>query len=281
MEYLGEKYVINDYAVIADGNRNLEIAELQEGDIISLYGKDHEIYSISLDSGHGYVKLLNDSYFSGGFVEFGKLIKPVSEGMLLTVPEGTYNMLISNDGISGQIEVTVGRNQEVSVDLGGIDTEKKYGNILFALNPSTASVYVDGVRVNTSGPVKMEYGIHQLIVMASGYQTLTEYIKVGSASASFSIELKKTDTQETEKDSQSSSQSSEKKSGSENGSNSSEKASSESSQKPSDNSSEKSSEENSEENSNQGGSSEGDASTTNPKVYIDAPVGVEVPFDQA
>ena len=279
MEYLGEKYVINDYAVIADGNRNLEIAELQEGDIISLYGKDHEIYSISLDSGHGYVKLLNDSYFIGGFVEFGKLIKPVSEGMLLTVPEGTYNMLISNDGISGQIEVTVGRNQEVSVDLGGIDTEKKYGNILFALNPSTASVYVDGVRVNTSGPVKMEYGIHQLIVMASGYQTLTEYIKVGSASASVSIELKKTDTQETEKDSQSSSQSSEKKSGSENGSNSSEKASSESSQKPSDNSSEKSSEENSEENSNQGSSSEGDASTTNPKVYIDAPVGVEVYVD--
>lgn len=277
MEYLGDKYVIDDFAVIADGNRNLEIAELQEGDIISLYGKDHEIYSISVDSGHGYVRLLNDSYFIGGFVEFGKLIKPVSEGMLLTVPEGTYNMLISNDGISGQIEVTVGRNQEVSVDLSGIDTEKKYGNILFALNPSNASVYVDGARVNTSGPVKMEYGIHQLIVMASGYQTLTEYIKVGSASASVSIELKKTNTQDTEDDSQGSSQSSEKKSGSENGS--SESGSSNSSEKSSDGSSEKSSEAGSEDISEKSSSSEGDASTTNPKVYIDAPVGVEVYVD--
>lgn len=293
LDYLTDRYVLDDYLVIADHNQSLEVSELQEGDVITLYGKDHVIYSISLESGHGYVKLANDNYFIGGFIEVGKIIKHISENMILTVPEGKYNIIVSNDGISGTKEVTVGRNQEVVVDLGDIDTEKKYGNILFVLSPENAVVFVDGVKVDSSAPVKMEYGIHQLIVMAEGYTTLSEYINVGSPSASINVTLTKANgTSEKNSEKTSDSENSSEKNSSEKASSSdSEKKSEEDSNNHGDNpswgseltcemkSEDESSSNNSESNSEGKSESSSQSASTVPKVYIDAPVGAEIYVD--
>ena len=48
-------------------------------------------------------KLLEgDEYFIGGWIEVGQsIIQPVTEDMLLVVPEGTYDVRISNKGNDG------------------------------------------------------------------------------------------------------------------------------------------------------------------------------------
>ncbi len=296
--FLNEEYKLDDFLVISDGNMNLDKMEISKGDVISVCGKDHTIYSIYLQSGHGYLRLENDEYFVGGWIEVGnKIIRSISEDMLLTVPEGSYEVLVSNDGITGVKSVTIGRNQEVTLDLGDIDVEKKYGNVLFVLNPSDAELFVDGKKVDTGAPVSMEYGIHQLICRAEGYETTASYIKVGEPSASITLTLTESADSGDEDSSESSSQnssennsqnSSESSSNSENSSenssgnnsseNSSQSSSENSSQSSGSNSSENSSSSESSSDSGSTGSSSGTASTS-AKVYVDGPSGTEIYVD--
>ena len=285
MQLLGEEYKLDDYLVIASVQETMERMELHPGDVLTVYGKDHTIYSMHLDKGHGYLRLENDTYFINGWIEVGnKAITRISENMLLTVPEGTYDVLVSNEGISGTKHVTVGRNQEVTLDLGDIEHEVKYGNVLFVLNPASATLFIDGKSVETNAPVSLEYGIHQLICRADGYDTLSSYIKVGDEYASITITLTSQDKDSSdeenseedssEKDSSSSKDSSEK--GSEGAVSNSEQSSSEKSEASSSESSDgegSASEKEPEENNSE--------VTTNPvgKVYIDAPEDVEVYLD--
>lgn len=273
--FLGEEYKLDDFLVISDGNLTMDKMELSKGDVISICGNDHTIYGIYLQSGHGYLRLENDAYFVGGWIEVGnKIIRAVTEDMLLTVPEGTYDVLISNDGISGEKSVTIGRNQEVTLDLGDIDVEKKYGNVLFILSPSDAQLYVDGEKKDTSVPVSMEYGIHQLICRADNYDTMSSYIKVGEPSASISLTLTPSDEEDAdEDDSESTSDSSsESSSGSTSGS-------SESSSGNSENTSGSSSENNSQNNSGGEGNVSSGTASTSAKIYLDGPEGTEIYVD--
>ena len=299
MTLLGEEYKLDDYLVIASESETIDRMELHEGDMLTIYGKDHTIYSMHLEQGHGYLRLENADYFIGGWIEVGnKVIQKVTENMLLTVPEGTYEVLVSNDGVTGVKNATIGRNQEVSIDLGDIEFEKKMGSVLFVLQPSDATLYVDGAKVNTGGPVSLEYGIHQLICRAADYETMSSYIKVGSPYASVTLTLTKEDAEDSsEKDSEKSSEDSSDKKDEDSSESSTERSTEDSSEKSTEDSTESSSEKSTEdssesssekddEDSSSENSSEDDSEeepevevTEGAKVYIDAPEGVDVSLD--
>ena len=288
--FLNEEYKLDDFLVISDGNMNLDKMELSKDDVITICGKDHTVYSIFLQSGHGYLRLENDEFFVGGWIEVGnKIIRSITEDMLLTVPEGSYEVLVSNDGITGIKQVTIGRNQEVSLDLGDIDVEKKVGNVLFVLNPGEAELFVDGAKVDTGAPVPLEYGIHQLICRAEGYETTASYIKVGDPSVSITLTLtEEADGEDEEEKSEESSSQSESQSTSQTHSqttsvNNSENTSQQTSESNvgSQESSEKVSESSptsSETVSNPIGSSS-EVAGSDAKVYIDGPEGTEIYVD--
>ena len=203
MEYLGDKYELDQNVVISSGRENISALEIASGDELTIIGNDHRIYSVILDKGHGYVSFDHDDYFIDGFVEIGKQIHKITKDMMLTVPEGSYEVKISKDGTVDYKTVTVGRNQEVSVDLGDIEIVRKVGRISFTVSPADAVVFLDGVKLkNYKEPLELEYGIHEIIIRANGYETLSRYISVGSAESSISFildKLKNEDEKETEK----------------------------------------------------------------------------------
>jgi len=141
---------------------------------------------------------VNYDFFVGGWVEVAQsVIKPVTEGMLLTVPEGKYTMLISNSGISGTKEIEVARNKEVEVDvfdLQGEISEAQEGKIIFTITPSTAVLYIDGEETDYSGGVLVPYGLHQMVVKADGYATLKQYFKVNQPLANINVEMEEANT---------------------------------------------------------------------------------------
>ncbi len=181
-----------DVVIVSDG-RQIELMDLNEADVLSIQGIGSTIYSIAVDKGHGYLKLANDEYFIGGWIEIGtSMIRPITDDMLLVVPEGKYEVLFTNKGNSGTKKVTIGRDEEVTVDIGDFEIKEiQYGKVIFTMNPTDALLYIDGKLVDTSAAVSLEYGIHQLIAVASGYDTLTQYIKVGQESAGVSITMEK------------------------------------------------------------------------------------------
>lgn len=199
MEYLGNNYDLDSNIVVASGKEDIDVLEIAEGDILTIIGYEHTIYSIILDKGHGYVSFNNDDYFIDGFVEIGKEIKKITKDMVLTVPEGVYDVRVSKDGTCGVKEVTVGRNQEVFIELGDIEIVKKVGKINLTLSPEDANVYIDGEKQKNTTDLELEYGIHEIIVRADGYETLSRYISVGSAETDISFILDKIDSDEDEK----------------------------------------------------------------------------------
>ena len=200
-----ETYKLTENTQYLSDNRNIEIMDLNPSDVLSFQGINSEILSVRVDKGHGYLRLINDENFVGGWIEVGQtMIRRITDDMLLTVPEGSYQVSISNKGGGGIKTVVINRNEETSLDIGDLEIpEPQYGMVLFSLSPSTAELYIDGERADVSGPVSLEYGLHQLIARASGYHSITQYIKIAQESAGIDIELDAVD--ENEKESSSSS----------------------------------------------------------------------------
>ena len=199
MEYLKDKYELDDNIVVCSGKETIDVLEIADEDVITIRGNGHTVYSISVDRGHGYLSLDNDKYFIDGFIEVDKDIRKITEDMVLTVPEGKYSVLISKDGTSAVKEVTVGRNQDAVIDLSDVEIKKNFGNITFSTDPENATLIIDGEKVNDiSKPVKMEYGIHEVIVRADGYETLSKYLSVGTPKAEVEFKLTKLADDETD-----------------------------------------------------------------------------------
>lgn len=177
---------------LSDG-QPIEAMDINALDVLSFQGIDNQILSVSVDKGHGYLRLVNDENFVGGWIEIGQLaIQRITEDMLLVVPEGSYQVTISHRGGGGVKDVVINRNEEASLDIGDLEVaEAQTGMVLFSLSPSNATLYVDGSETDASGPVTLEYGIHQLIVKAEGYKSITQYIRVGQASAGVNVVLEK------------------------------------------------------------------------------------------
>lgn len=198
-------YKLTENTQYLSDNRNIEIMDINSSDVLSFQGIGSEILSVRVDKGHGYLRLVNDENFVGGWIEVGQtMIQRITDDMLLTVPEGSYQVNISNKGGGGIKTVVINRNEETSLDIGDLEIpEPQYGMVLFSLRPSTLELYIDGTKADASEPVSLEYGLHQLIARADGYHSVTRYISVAQATAGIDIELDAVDEDKEESSSSS------------------------------------------------------------------------------
>lgn len=196
---LGDTYKIDARTlVIAEGD--LALAEdVLSTDKITVSGIGKDIYSVVVTSGHGYVSLSSDTVedhsLVGAWLELdNEVIHKISPNMMLSAPEGDYNLQILGNGASYQTEVNISRNQETVVDTSSVTISKpKESLVTFEIIPEDAEVFVDGQRVLTGTPQSINYGYHSLKVLADGYITQDKYLKVGTAKAVIQIELEKED----------------------------------------------------------------------------------------
>ncbi|MBE5841131.1 MAG: PEGA domain-containing protein [Butyrivibrio sp.] len=195
----GESYKMGARTlIIADGEPALA-DNILATDKIKVCGIDKEIYSVVVTSGHGYVSLssdiVEDQSLVGAWIELdNEVIYKISPNMLLSAPEGDYNLQILGNGANYKSEVSISRNQETVVDTSEITINKpKEGLVTFQIVPESAEVFVDGEKVLTGIPQSVKYGYHNLKIMADGYITQNRYLKVGTAKSVVNIELEKED----------------------------------------------------------------------------------------
>ncbi|MBR4083165.1 MAG: PEGA domain-containing protein [Lachnospiraceae bacterium] len=195
------RYKLPENVLIFSEGKQITAMDLNEVDLLSFQGIGSSIYSIVVEKGHGYLCLDNETDFIDGFIEVGQSkISKITEDMLLTVPEGVYQVTISHNGGGGTKQVTIGRNQEVTLDIGDLEVvQTQYGNVLFSTDIEGVSVYVDGKLISHAMPISLQYGIHQVIAKAEGYETLTGYFKVSKPTQNVELELDKK-SEKTEKE---------------------------------------------------------------------------------
>ncbi len=192
-------YSLPDEAVILSEGKRVEAMEIVSQDLVTIRGIDRKIYSVNVERGHGYLRLRNEQALIGGWIEVGnKVIREISEDMLLVVPEGSYQVALSNGGVSSIKDVVIERDRETVLDVSDIEiVQDKTGRILFTVNPAGADVSIDGELTDISSPVELPYGIHKIHMEADGYDSLTKYIQVGSEYAKISFELEEKKEEET------------------------------------------------------------------------------------
>ena len=192
MTISGAKYIIDENAKVYLDGKEASLMEISSVDSLTIRGLERKVYTIEVQDGHGYLRLKNEDYFLGGWIEIGsKIIRTVGEDMLIAVPIGTYDVSLSKDKVSEVKTISIDRNQETTLDLGDIEVPDKgiFGTVIFVTTPDSATMYIDGEEIDKNLPQRLEYGIHQMIAKADGYQSLTQYIKVGQESATIAIDL--------------------------------------------------------------------------------------------
>ena len=184
----GERYNYDKNLAVITGHGPGSLMDINPVDTLTVRGCKNTVYSIYVERGHGYVRLVNDSYFIGGWIDIGQdVICVIEEDMVIAAPAGENVVNVSNQGSLGTETITITEGEEYELDVSKWQGETKYGKLLFVLSPENANVYIDGNKVDTAGAVELEYGIHQMIVIADGYQTISRYVKVGSESASIDV----------------------------------------------------------------------------------------------
>lgn len=280
MKIMNEYYTIEDSTVVLSDGKQVEFLDINTQDVLQIKGIDHKIYSITIQKGHGYLRLENAEYFYGGWIEVGqKIIQKIEEDMLLAVPEGNYEVYLSHNGIAGTKEAKIKRNQETLLDVGDLKKEDliKYGNLIVTVDPANAEVLIDGKTVDTGRIIKASYGLHQIMAKAEGYDTVIQYIRVTEDNANVAITL----DEETERSvSQNSATSTTNMNNTQNNNSANNTANSSSSSNQNtteDNSSAKDNTSNN--NTTSESNAAANAETKGYKVSIEAPVGAEVYVD--
>lgn len=189
----------DDVVVLSDGKRS-EVMDVVNKDMLTISGIDHKICSIKVEKGHGYLRLSNDQALTGGWIEVGNaVVTQITENMMLTVPEGSYQVNISNGNASTVKNVVIERNKEVVLNVGDFEViQDKAGKIIFSVEPADAAVKIDGNAVDISKEVELAYGIHRVNLEAEGYKSMTKYIQVASEYASISFNMEKGEDAEDE-----------------------------------------------------------------------------------
>lgn len=188
----GENYKLDDSLYIYLGSEKAELMDINPVDALNISGIDKRIKSIVINKGHGYLRLKNQDKFLDGWLEVGDgIIKKIEDNMLIAVPVGKYEVRLSGTGIESKEVVSIVQNKETELDLSSVEIEEtiSYGNLIIVTDPANAKVFIDGEEVDTSKAIKLKYGIHQIIVKAEGYESLTQYIKVGQENATLELNL--------------------------------------------------------------------------------------------
>lgn len=184
MKIVDHKYQYDPVSllVIQDG-KIVDLLAINEYDTLSIQGIGSRIYSITVTKGHGYVRFKNYEQFVGGMVEIGYgIIRNVSEDMLLTVPEGTYRMVMEHGRLSAEKQITVEQGQELTVDLSAYQMEvDKTGRVYFMIDPEGAQLNINGVPTVYTDAVELNFGKNIIQVFAEDYMSYTGTLNVKKA----------------------------------------------------------------------------------------------------
>lgn len=179
-------------------------------DTLQVIGKDKEVWSVIVTTGHGYIQLQNSDTFVDSMICIGnRIFTKVTGDMCLEVPEGTYAITVANNGYGGTGDYTVVRGETTVVDLNQLKgSGPKVCQLTFTSEVAGVSVYVDGEQITVGQAVPVTYGAHKLRVVAEGYDDWQKTLIVNSESATISLDMAQTeDTEDTSQSSENTTQS--------------------------------------------------------------------------
>lgn len=201
-------YYYNEDLKIFSQDGIISLNELSSLDTVCLRGMGKQIMTIVVTRGHGTLVFRNTELFEGGMVTVGNAAaQTVSRDMTMEVPEGTHVLSVAHEGYGGSKEITVGRFEELLVDLNTMKGDgPQHGRVKINVTPENAKVTIDGGLVDCSQVLEMEYGTYRLKAKAEGYEDWSGHLVIKGPNASVDIEMDKLSEEDEEESKETSDQ---------------------------------------------------------------------------
>lgn len=187
----GVNYAYTDNLLVDSQGSWIRPMEITSEDEVTFRGVKGQAYSLTVTKGHGYIEPQNYKDFVGGVVILrGEAILPISESMLLTVPEGTQHLSMVNGDLTSEVSVEVKRGEVTKVNMADYQSQvPDTARVRFKLNPEGAELYVNGTLTDSSKSVPLKYGNHSIKVVLEGYNDYSGVIHIQDASPLVKIDL--------------------------------------------------------------------------------------------
>lgn len=194
-------YSYDDNIFLTSNGNDIDIREISGIDELTVRGVGNKAYSVSVNKGHGFVRLTNTTNYVGGIIEIGdRLSTVIVEDMVLAAPEGEFELTATINGVGGSKDITVTRGQETVVSLGDFEQAvTRYGTVKLNVTPedAEATLTIDGVETDYSDLMSISYGSHTLKLMSNNYDTVTKEITISSVYSTININMADESTSES------------------------------------------------------------------------------------
>lgn len=193
MKAANSKYKYNEYLSVFDQDTIISVDNLAGQDVLTLRGYKETVWSVSVDKGHGTVRLENYNDFLGGNITVGyEEMQQITKDTAITVREGNVNLTVDNGEFTATKNITVMQNEETLVSLDNLGPDGvKLSKVTFDITPFGADLFIDGRLTSYANPIKLPYGGHSIKVSLDDYITYERYITVDEAGKTFKIVLPK------------------------------------------------------------------------------------------
>lgn len=191
MKIATTKYRFNEDITILDGKDFIPIEKITQQDVLTVWGYEETIWSITVTKGHGTVVLEDYKPFIGDFITIGyESMQQITDDMEITVREGEFNLTVENGRYSATKTVKVKRNEITVVSLGDLGPDApKHGRVKFEITPFGADLYIDRELTSYANPIELLYGQYNLKVSLGGYVSYEGVLNLDSAGKTIKIDL--------------------------------------------------------------------------------------------
>lgn len=188
-----DTYSYDDNIFLTSNGKSIDIREISGIDELTVRGIENKAYSVSVNKGHGFVRLTDTVNYVGGIIEVGDRISTVIvQDMVIAAPEGSYELTATINGVGGSKEINVTRGQETVVSLGTFEQSvTRYGTVKLNVEPedAQATLTVDGTEMDYSELMSLSYGKHTMKLMSNNYDTITKEITISSVYSTININM--------------------------------------------------------------------------------------------
>lgn len=191
MKIVKQKYKYTKELVVVSDDNLIDLMDINKKDELTVKGRDGVIYSIIINKGHGYIKLINYEDFIDGMIEVGyDIILPVVKDMLIIAREGNYKMILEKDSLIGSKNINVIRDKEIIVDMADFALEPiQVSNVEFTITPYGADLYLDNKLIDYDEVVELKFGEHKIEVKLGGYTTYSGILTADMVNMDININL--------------------------------------------------------------------------------------------
>lgn len=187
----GRNFMYSDALHVFNDGAAAELSYVSQSDSVTLRGIGSEVYVILVEWGHGYLALKEaQDYIGGSILINNRYVSQITEDMLLTLTEGTYQITVENDDLTAAVEAKIVRDQTTVIDLTEYArVPDPVGQVTFKIQPAGAILWINDENTYYGEPVELAYGVYTIRVESGGYASYEGILRVDSAAAERSIAL--------------------------------------------------------------------------------------------